>query len=333
VISRRKVGIGALLLAACKPEARPTSPQSAQPRPSGSAAPSASAAPPAAEPKLVDLGAVAHGAPARRVLYSWTTAEQAAEIERGGKLFLRSENPDYGPGYLVRWLRSQNAAPLRDLLLDPRFERGRFGWPAAWATVMGWRGADYGLSLIRVALRPEALIVRLHSSKPGLAEVYDMQNARVQADVLLRRPERLGAIYFVNDQTVRLGGRGVCDSSYVGADVYREYFFGNDAMLETWSMRDEDCLAEIDRGRAAVLRVAGELGPDKTPPKEESWCAWAHRVASERWTRAPATPLETYEAAVATPNDQYKPTAAALDAIARRLEKARFAPQPVRRRG
>ena len=57
---------------------------------------------------------VSNAAPARRELFTWTTAEQAAELRAGSVLMTRTERQDLGPGYaMVQLQRVGESLPDR----------------------------------------------------------------------------------------------------------------------------------------------------------------------------------------------------------------------------
>src|SRR6185503_699013 len=93
--------------------------------------------------------------PVRRVLWSWTTKEQAAELRAGAPLFTRSESPGLGRGTLFHWLDEQQGVEAK-LLREERFTKGRYAWVNPWAIASGFAGEDYGTELLRIELEPEA---------------------------------------------------------------------------------------------------------------------------------------------------------------------------------
>jgi hypothetical protein len=92
----------------------------------------------------------------RRVLYTWTTSEQVAELRRRPVLLTRASSPTLGVGYLFTLLgeRAARGDALARRLLDPRLAKGRFAWANPWATCKGVTGEDYGAELLRVVLKP-----------------------------------------------------------------------------------------------------------------------------------------------------------------------------------
>lgn len=261
-------------------------------------------------------------APARRVLYTWTTEEQAAELRRTPVLLTRSARSDGTPTKLSQAIASLAATddPLAKVLAGPDFQKGRFGWPSAWPTLLGWPGESYGTALLRVELKPEAWTARLLR---GELAVYDAENKLVDTATVLRNPERIAAVYFVNRE--RAGGDGFCGSFVDCApSAYREYFINNERMIAEWSLTTQTILAELDRSRALVDTLLSKdqlrdwLSKDACRFSGSALCEWEGQPSLGN----------RYMQALALPSENYLPTEENLRALGTALEAARFALDP-----
>ena len=289
--------------------------------------------------QLVESGApifagrgVSNLTPARRELFSWTTAEQAAEIRAGGVLMTRTEREGLGPGYAMEVLAKvangglptdpvfAAQAQLAALLSGPRFEKARYAWSEPWATRVGWPGEDYGNKLLRIMLREDAWLAVYDS---GSLSVVDMSNLDVPVEDALARPERLAGVFFIQG-----GGDGgpECGGSFrSGGDGYREFIIGNEAMIEEWSLGTSEIRARIEADAARVQGFFERMRP--CPPTQDAhrWnldvcCAWNHDPYDGE--------LNAYEAALAIPSAKYLPQAAPLAALLQALEDSLFEPDP-----
>ncbi|HXK17414.1 MAG TPA: hypothetical protein VNG33_06420, partial [Polyangiaceae bacterium] len=98
--------------------------------------------------------AISNRTPARRELFTWTTAEQIQEIRAGSVLMTRTERDGLGPGYAMQVLTTlagctacipsqADAVALAALLSGPAFAKARYAWTEPWATRVGWPGETY----------------------------------------------------------------------------------------------------------------------------------------------------------------------------------------------
>lgn len=262
---------------------------------------------------------------ARRVLYSWTTPEQASQLRATPTLLTRSQRSDGTRTNVSEALLSLAADDdaLAAVLSEPRFQKGRFGWPSAWATLRGWPGESYGGSLIRIVLKPDAWVARLQDNR---LSVVDLQNQPVSLDRALQTPERIAAVFFVNAQLSR--GAQLCGTfDSCAPSAYREYFINNEAMIEEWSLATDAVLAEIDRGRAVVdklLRVANRFSfIDVCWFSGDALCVW-----QEDGTGLPPYLSTAYYSALALASEYYAPSLENLTALSMALDSARFTPDP-----
>ncbi len=276
--------------------------------------------------------AVSNVTPARRELFSWTTAEQAAEIRAGGVLMTRTEREGLGPGYAMEVLAkvavgTPPADPvlaaqweLATLLSGPRFEKARYAWSEPWATRVGWPGEDYGDQLLRIVLREDAWLAVYIS---GSLSVVDMNNLDVPVADAVAHPERLAGVFFING-----GGDGGpnCGGTFrSGGDGYREFIIGNESMIEEWSLGTSELRARIEADAALVKTFFERVRP--CPPGRDPHL-WNLDVCC-RWSRTPYEgELGAYEAALAMPSPNYLPQAAPLAALLQALEGSLFEPDP-----
>ena len=275
---------------------------------------------------------VENDAPARRELFTWTTAEQAAELRAGSVLMTRSEREGLGPGYAMEVLAElgatmpsdpllADAAALAALLSGPAFEKARYAWSEPWATRVGWPGEDYGDQLVRLVLRPEAWLARYRA---GQMDVVDMDNAPVALSDALAHPERLAGVYFVKD-----GGAGGpnCGSFQGGSDGYREFIIGNEAMIEEWSLGTSEIRARLESDIALVQAFFARI---RVCPQKYDAYSWNLSVVCSWSDDAPAaySELGAYQAAVAIPSANYIPDLAPLLALLEALDASLFEPDP-----
>jgi hypothetical protein len=256
----------------------------------------------------------------KRVLYSWTTVEQATELVEGGPLLSRTERPGEGPGHAIEYLRdlyqpvSDDDAALRDLLLSEPFTRARYAWPYAWATRMGWPASElgpaetYGNQLLRIAVKPEAVWVVV---APGGLRIVDNEGIQV----VLTDPGRIAGIYFVRGE----GEGGVaCGGGSFGPQLFtsfREFIIMNPNMIESWELGT----AVV---REAVAADVGQLEkffetirrcPDVSSVEE-----WATGIACANWDVQYVSGGD-YLAHLALLNSNYLPRAAEIAAIVETL--------------
>jgi hypothetical protein len=182
---------------------------------------------------------------ARRVLYTWTTAEQVEDLRRDRRLLVREESPERGASYfeqLVHELAIHGNATAK-LLDSTGFAKSRFAWPAPWATREGWEGEKYGDHLIRVVLKPEAIVLAVDVA--GAFRARDLANRPVALDDVAARPERIAAVYFETG-------------------LYREYVLCNESMIATWSVGTQDIADELAAEVRSLAALADAIRT--TPP-------------------------------------------------------------------
>jgi hypothetical protein len=264
-----------------------------------------------------------NASPAKRVLYSWTTPEQAEELRRDRVLLTRTETAGLGRGYAftsIDELAARGTGPAHQLLgrvSSELFTKVRYAWPNAWATRMGWPGEDYGDQLLRIVLKAEAWIVVV-SDRVGMA-VIDMNNELVPIEQALAESHRIGAVYFYR---VDIEGQGTFSSCSGG---YREFIVGNEAMIEEWSLGTEQLRAELE---ADATLIEGMLASVRETPPAVTPATFNERVVCQ-WDRPPSTELDAYIRCLSLPSENYAPLPAQLAALSEALRGAIFEPDPL----
>jgi hypothetical protein len=273
-----------------------------------------------------DLSAdmVQAGTIARNVLYSWTTVQQVAELRADSPLYTRSESSAGLHTNLSTTLSAlaQSGDPLAQLLSNTRFQKGRYAWSNAWATLRGWPDESYGNELVRIALKPEAWIVTLIGGQFG---VIDLNNQPVDVATAIATPERIAATYFVNPA----GGAGACGSftTDCATGAYREYFLNNEAMVLEWSLRTPEILSELQRSLMLVQSLRDQIAA--TPLANAEACdfsrtAFCNWTAGQNWSGGP----RGYVQALALSSAYYLPTVANMDSLHSALQSSLFTPDP-----
>jgi len=160
-----------------------------------------------------------------KVLYSWTTDAQLAELVNGSPLLTRSVSKKAGMS-MFDDLVAAEAARGRDvakLLWHETFAKKRFAWPSPYSALRGGDAdGDYGKVLVRIELRPDAWILDYDR---GVVHTLD-GSARLTPAELAKHPERLAAVYH--------NGPG-----------FREFIVVNEGMV-----------ARVDAGGSKVVREA-----------------------------------------------------------------------------
>lgn len=258
--------------------------------------------------------AVFHDRFVRRTLYTWTTPEQLSELRTGTPLLSREESPVHGASYSDQVLEAlaQRGDATAKMLFSTGFAKSRYAWPAPWATRAGWPDEQYGDQLIRITLRPGAVIVAL-STATGTFEARDLDDKPVLLADLVANPARIAALYFTSDAS-RPPAAGIPKPTA----TFREYLVCNDAMIESWTVGGPELAREVEREAAAldalVAYLRGHAGPTRV-------------VVPGSWARAQPvdTPEAAFAAALAFDNVNYRLDPDALALLAQLL---RAAPKP-----
>lgn len=283
------------------------------------------------ETPLRALTGLAQGTPRLLRAYSFTTAAQAAGLRAGDPLLSKSTTDSGHRGVLfdvlVRHTTSTDATPktaaIAKELSGPRFEKGRFAWPFLAGTRLS--PERYGDEILAFDFRPEALFVVFHGHLYPHFDFYDAAGKRVDADVAMAAPERIGAFLFSSAE-LSAGTIGLSSCRVPGpALTYREMYLGNLAMISQWRLGTQDILdriaAEVDDLRMLVRDhdcSHGRIGASCT----EVLTLW-DRLGPRRMD------LFVGSTAFANPYGRYGLTLADLSRLADDLESLRFAPNPL----
>jgi len=265
----------------------------------------------------------------RQVIYSWTTPEQIAELRADPTLLTRSMNADGQRGRAADYILARASYDeMAAILARPEFEKKRFGWTNAWATVMGWVDEAYGTELLEIRLRPDAWIGQLDAEEWVWA-FFDVNNQPVDLATVKASPERIAAIYFLDGTYSQSCGGGTFGGTVGPGPAYREYFVCNEAMIAGWSAHTAALRSELDAGIGAITQLRAAIAAhDCSDPATEDLACWRASVV-ELWRRDPVSLLEGYEASLAFPNDFYLPVTDNLDALIAQLQQLLFDPDPL----
>ena len=252
---------------------------------------------------------------ARRTLYSWTTADQVRELRDDPTLLTRAATVEGEPGRAAEVIQLHaESDPLAALLAAPRFENKRFAWSNAWATLRGFGGESYGDHLLRITLREQAWLGRLIVGLDGSIEwaFADVHGNAVAAADVLRSPERLAAVYFLDQR-----GAG-CGTLGSGGSAFREYFLCNEAMLESYALYTSEVRAELERSISALTGLRQALVDGRCSIIDQ---CWPDAALAEWGAAAGAQPALAagYLAALAFPGLEYSPTPANVAELLRLL--------------
>lgn len=300
---RRKRGKPAILatslLAACgsptQPETRANVVEPAQRDPAAEAT------------AALSRDALHHTRFARRTLYTWTTADQIADLRKTKQLLVREESPTSGASYLdqVLYLLAQRGEPVAKVLYSAAYAKMRFAWHAPWATRDGWPNEQYGDFLIKVTLKPEAIIVSL-STATGTFEARNLLNEPVPIATVLAKPETIAAIYFVNDAATTLSTLPRTTTTF------RELALCNESMIESWEVGTTAIKDTLDGNAATVDAMVRYLRTKPGPRPAPVSPTWAAPTAHP-------SPEVAFAAALALDSPMYRLDADRLAALATRL--------------
>jgi hypothetical protein len=280
---------------------------------------------PPPEQELIDAlapMAVAAAHPAHRVLYSWTSQEQADELRRTRRLLTKGPAASALSLYDTTIWGLYETDDIARALFNPPFHRQRYAWPHPWATRLGGDEKPYGDALVRITLKPEALVVTLRSggtANPDWA-FFDMQNRMVPPAEGRARMASVAAVYHAHE----------APEGAPRATVFREYVVCNESMVESWELSTEPVAAELERdlhavdlmarfagGRADWFRRVGPFQP--SDPSRGAWLAPGTAQSAEA----------SYVRALAFANERYWPLATHLEELRASLRAARQTGEPL----
>ncbi len=252
------------------------------------------------------------------MLFTWTTRDQIEALVRDRVLLTRLESPVHGPAFFEQVVAARAAAgdALATKLRTAGFARSRFAWANPWATLLGWPGETYGEELIAVRLKPVAWTAKLTTGAPGW-EVFDADNHPVDPAEAVLHPERIGAVYFVQDTPAT--GYGHTNAGPQERAAYREYVLCNESMIESWSIGDDLVKTTLSTSAGLIEQLARALPPGETVATPLD--TWNADVAHTVWPGPTlVTPLQrVYEATLTFPNPAYVLTPERMDRLAKRL--------------
>ena len=254
----------------------------------GAVSAEAVAAAPSADPAVLawlETAAVYDDDFVRRVFYSWTHAEQIAELRDGASLISRTHARDGAASLFdskLGALVEKGGERIAELLLRPGLRRRRFAWSNPWATRPGWGDTDYGDRLLRVELRPGSYVGSLDPRWGWRFRTLD--DELVELRVALAHPERIAAIYHVHPGD---------DST----PPFREYVLCNESMIAELQVGSAEIAAVIAESVAMLGRLRGELDGESGAGAEAAWRAAL--VAAWRSRSEPATLAQLYRANLA----------------------------------
>lgn len=245
---------------------------------------------------------------APRVLYTWTRAEQIAELRANPVLLTRSRGAGGAQSGFDHALAGDRS-PLARHLRSTRWSARRFAWTSPWATRRGWPSADYGDRLVRVELRDEAWIARFDPDGAGPRwEVRDAAGEVIDEREVRAQPWRVAAVYHQ--------GRGPGPDG--SERVWREYVLVSEPMIARWSVGDHATARVMERDRTQLAVLAERLeGPSAAAPTQDEWT----RALVSRWRAGDDGELVSlYESSLALGSELYVPSPSRVREIVRALE-------------
>lgn len=250
----------------------------------------------------------------RLELYTWTTPAQIEALRAGGPLLVADAQAGGHPSPYHRLLaamdeeRRPGHALASALRHAPELSRCRYAWPSPLATVLGRGAQRYGSALVRVRLRDDAVIARLDPRLDAPWLGRDAEGHALAEAELAAAPGRVGAVFHLR----------VEEPAQI---PFREYVLCNPAMIEAWEVGTPAIAARVEAERRLVLDLGA--GPFAALPEAHArWPAWPQWLEDGE---PPAWPSRWHRA-LAFDNARYRPTPAALEALAQAL--ADYDPTP-----
>ncbi len=238
-----------------------------------------------------------------RFVYTWTTAEQVAELRKDPVLLTRTESPVHGHTKFSLSVvgHAEGGDAISTLLSKPRFARHRYAWNQPWGAVAGWNAERYGEALLRVELAEEAWmgIFDLRARQPW--RFVDRDGRAVSREQVLAHPERIGVVLHISQAADDWSRDG---TFALFTPAFREYVLVNEGMIRAWELGTPRIAGALTEA-AALLDEVAEALPEPKPLHVNVW----NREIRERWRRprARASLVELYEANIALPNASYLP--------------------------
>jgi hypothetical protein len=233
-------------------------------------------------------------------LWSWTTAEQAAELRRDRVLFTRTERPGGGPGSLWHDLVTLRADPVARHAIET-LAKGRFTWLHPWATALGFADESYGDVLLEIELRPDSLFLAFERGRVVSAPiVVDVQGQRIDTPNLTK----LAGVLYASKTGSRGSLGAFCPATTTdasgGCSAYREVYLGNASQVVRWSLAGARVRARL-LADAAFLEDAASLLPTEADAQPDQ--RWLEDLYNVWPTRSP----NGWEARLAFLSARYRP--------------------------
>jgi hypothetical protein len=259
---------------------------------------------------------------ARNVLWAWTTDEELTAL-RAHPLLLEPPDRDNAASAKMNSVidaLADTGNALALVLTGGAFQKGRVAWTNVWATLHVWPGEAHGDRLLRIVLKPDALIVVLDGTT---FSVVDMQDQPVAIEAVLGTPERIAAIYYVNRGESKPDTCSQAQRTCVSG-AFREYFVDNEAMVQEWSFGTQAIRDELERSVELMQALRDGIGSgtdtDACEFSRAALCTWVgHRGFGT---------FGTYVSGLVISSDAYALTPANMDTLQKGLSAARFDPDP-----
>lgn len=270
--------------------------------------------------------------PARRILWSWTTEEQAAGFAKSRELVTKGREAAGDGNPFERALEAaDDGSPFGASVA--RFVRTTLGKRRyAFANPLGWSvspsGGSYGPVLVRMTLRDDAVILVLGATPTVGMEPFsalDVEGRAVRGVDLQAHPERIAVVFHT-------GFDG-------NADPFREYVVVNEAMLASWEIGTEAIEKERARAKEAIHRLlplAEETSRHEPAEVAFAWQGAPRRPSVAAWHRMMGVVTARHEMTKAAIGRMEKQLGAAvrppeLVVIPERPKAKRLPPPPFRR--
>lgn len=213
-----------------------------------------------------------------RVLYTWRRGAHVLDIRREQELYLVEADAHGRRGHLFDLLAARRRAgdEVAALLDSPRFAKGVFAWTHPWATTLS--DEDYGANLVRVELGASTYVVHVTSAS-GAYAATTVAGAPVPLDVVLDAPDRIGAVYFVNDAPRDV----TCvRSTFQGTFVYREVYLAQPSTRVSFELDTPRVVARLERDLSVLQSLRDEVAtwPLCAPTRPD--------LTLDVWARGPA---------------------------------------------
>lgn len=289
-------------------EANPTAPATSTPSPPP--------APPSLEERL-DKRAVTDEHYARRELYSWTTADQVAQLRQTKTLLVATGKTHGAPSPYSRLLGrlangTSSGRDVAKLLSDhPGLTKRRYAWPSPFATAVPLGERSYGHALVHIVLKDGSVLAKLDPLEKEPFTFVDLDNKFVSVTDVVQHPERIAAVFHVRRKPD-------------GGPRFREYIVCNEAMIARWSVGTPHERTIVDEESALItelLQTSLLTSLGKNDALDANF-AWSRSLDKP-------TLLDRWRAALAFDSPKYKPSTTTLGAISTSLAAYEAAGDPL----